>query len=272
MRSLPYILVFGAFIFAFCNCLTRDEYLTRFQQTYVPSTASSSQASKERIELTYNRTIACILKRPNIKTDEFLKSKFKFPEDAEHHFDMLKEVTARYRREAPMHSYAGYSGPWIENYFISHFFDKPLSFFNGLIPLFIPWIDIHLWGDLKFLEHGLLDNVLRRDVLYFAVSQGDNGLDMITFNHINILVLSAGGFGHGILPLIKGEIAWRAQPSQFAQTIGFFGTVNAQRSHRKNMLDLVDAAAKSRQISFKMGSSKATSILFVICVSCSCHC
>ena len=54
-----------------------------------------------------------------------------WPDDAEAHYKELLERTAQFR-QAPVHAYAGYEGPWIENIFISHYIDKPLSFFNGI--------------------------------------------------------------------------------------------------------------------------------------------
>ena len=46
-------------------------------------------------------------------------------------------ATAKYRSNITMHRFKGYAGPWIENYFISHFIEKPLHYFGGMIPLFI---------------------------------------------------------------------------------------------------------------------------------------
>lgn len=34
-----------------------------------------------------------------------------------------------------------YSGPWIENYFIDRFVNKPLQSFGGIFPLFVQWTD-----------------------------------------------------------------------------------------------------------------------------------
>ena len=58
--------------------------------------------------------------------------------DLEKHYDEVLLATLRFRNH-PYHTWADYKGPWIENYFISYFMIKPLSFFNGLVPLFIQW-------------------------------------------------------------------------------------------------------------------------------------
>jgi hypothetical protein len=113
-------------------------------------------------------------------------------------------------RWVPPHQYGGYNGPWIENVFIKHFADKPLSYFNGLIPIFIQWIDNQLlpegYGEkyLRFIGNEL-KRLLRPDVIYFTVSQGDIGLTFIGPENPNLLVMSAGGYGHVPFPLIKGS-------------------------------------------------------------------
>ena len=49
---------------------------------------------------------------------------------------------------------------------------KPLSFFNGLIPIFIQWIDtdIHSKSDAVRINQ-FLKKELRSNVLYLAISQ-----------------------------------------------------------------------------------------------------
>ena len=63
-------------------------------------------------------------------------------------------------------------GPWIENLFISEYMNKPLSFFNGLIPLFIQWIDTDILSKQEAINiNTFLTKELRKDVLYVAISQ-----------------------------------------------------------------------------------------------------
>jgi hypothetical protein len=137
--------------------------------------------SEERINKTYNNVLPCLKKRWNGANIQELHN-FSFPKDALEHYNHIINITAKYRK-TPMHSYAEYSGPWIENWFINSFVDKPLEYFNGLIPLFVQWIDNHLLNKLKEIENEL-NKVLRKDVIYFAVSQGDNGLE-VTLRVIN---------------------------------------------------------------------------------------
>jgi hypothetical protein len=110
--------------------------------------------------------------------------------------------------------YIYHHSPWIENHFIRKFYHLPLSSFNGLIPLFGQWVDIHV---NEFIGHDRrippyrsivdkLEKILRRNVLYLAVSQDDDGLYYLQQKFPNVLSLSAGGYGHVPIPLVKGEI------------------------------------------------------------------
>lgn len=88
---------------------------------------------------------------------------------------------------------SGYFGPWIENIFIDTFIEKPLSFFHGMIPLFIQWTDIHVHefisqGDgkidqyFKDLYNEMIhhfETFIRDDVLYVTVVQDDQGSILI---------------------------------------------------------------------------------------------
>jgi len=171
---------------------------------------------------TYEKVIPC-LKRAWMMADKSID--FKFPDDAEYHYEELINRTARFR-QAPVHEYAGYEGPWIENIWIKEYMNKPLSFFNGFIPLFIQWIDTQILRGRHFGDiHYELNQILRPNVLYLAISQGDVGLAGIGTSHPNILVLSAGGFGHVPIPLIRGEIKHAPISSNFTfkQDIAFFG-------------------------------------------------
>lgn len=148
---------------------------------------------------------------------------FEYPKDAETHFEYIKNRTIDCRKVA-VHKYAGYSGPWIENIFIEKYLNKSLHHFRGLIPIYIQWVDSQiLRGSFDYI-YSKLTEILRPNVLYLAISQSDLGLGKIGIGHPNIVVLSAGGFGHIPIPLVKGEIDRIAQPEKFDQDIGFFGT------------------------------------------------
>ena len=73
------------------------------------------------------------------------------------------------------HSYAGYSGPWIENEWISHFGNKPFLTFYPLVPLFLQITDLCVGANTSGLVN-LFKRHLRADVLYITVVQHDAGL------------------------------------------------------------------------------------------------
>jgi hypothetical protein len=89
---------------------------------------------------------------------------WKFSDDAQQHFEELFRQT-RIFRDIPIHKTSDYSGPWlvsvlkyiyllanvlfinrIENHFITQFSRKKLEEFNGFIPLFVQWVDIHVYS------------------------------------------------------------------------------------------------------------------------------
>lgn len=210
----------------------------------------SSPEFRELARQTYAKVLPCVesawmLEGKNIS--------WEFPLDAAEHYAQLLAETAEFRK-APVHEYAGYEGPWIENIFISKFKSSPLHHFNGLIPLFVQWIDTQILRGRYFtaiLEK--LNTLLRPNVLYIAISQGDAGLSKIGAAHPNIIALSAGGYGHIILPLIKGEIPWQPPPAEYTYDIAFFGTV--RQSNRPQMLEKIREQAELLGMSYKDGYS-----------------
>jgi len=183
-----------------------------------------------------------------------------FPDDAEHHFEEVKNRTARFRT-APVHEYANFEGPWIENIWIRDFMNRPLADFHGFIPLFIQWIDTQILRRGHFdAIHNELNQLLRPNVLYLAVSQGDVGLGKIGTAHPNILVLASGGYGHVPLPLIRGErdkpdlaIPVQPPPEKYDQAIGFFGNQKQHGSTRPEMLSQISAACSELNVTLRLG-------------------
>lgn len=170
------------------------------------------------------------------------------------HYTELLNITAQFRN-LPAHHAAGYEGPWIENVFISDMIDRPLSYYRGMVPLFVQWIDydsLHRSKNGKHIDGSkLFTNVLsklRSDVIYFTVSQANDGLPFLTKRFPNVLLFSAGGKGNVPIPLIKGELDYvnisvissstASGDKRFNQSVdtqitsaaafdvGFFGTVN----------------------------------------------
>jgi hypothetical protein len=128
----------------------------------------------------------------------------KLEKEAHHH--AVLDATRPFRL-APFHSYGGHSGPWIENHWISSFAGRNIEAFGPYVPLFVQWVDITLWGEPDFSTiEAALAAVLRQDVMYITVAQGAEGLKYLTLRFPNILVLSAGGYGHVPIPLVKGHV------------------------------------------------------------------
>jgi hypothetical protein len=217
------------------------------------------------VDATYRKIIPCILDNP--AATGLTADSFKFPDDAEAHYQDLLNRTAKYRGH-PTHYTKGFDGPWIENLWIENFTSKPLSYFGGLIPIFVQFVDIHVHSFMRMgpinnaaykqLYHELgvdLKALLRPNVLYMAVSQDD---ESITFEdlfktHPNILTLSAGGFGHIPIPLVKGIMNYKPvdinQPNSYKYKSGFYG---APQNGKKRK----EAEAKARR------ARESTSYLF----------
>lgn len=118
----------------------------------------------------------------------------------------------------PPHAWAGYWGPWIENWWIKNFSQRWFQRANGtklhdifgpFIPIFVPWVDLAVRQ--KAYPKGMVDMLkskMRPNVLYITVSQHDlgvfKGAKGSNFPQLhNLFVLSSGGYGHVALPLLK---------------------------------------------------------------------
>ena len=210
----------------------------------------STEEFRLEAAITYAKVLPCIMSAWMMETHQDMK--FEFPMDAQYHFEDLKNRTEKFRHP-PIHEYANYSGPWIENIFIKEFMDRPLSYFNGFIPIYIQWIDTQILRGRHFdyIRHELFQ-ALRPNVLYLAISQGDVGLTQIGTAHPNILVLSAGGFGHVPIPLVRGEMDFIPPPitQTYEHNISFFGTMHHSRPE---ILSIIRDTAKEVGLNYMQG-------------------
>jgi hypothetical protein len=133
--------------------------------------------------------------------------------ELEAHFKDMLALTAPLRG-LPMHSYANWRGPWIENEWIAAAACADFRAFYPLVPLFVQLTDACVMRSrMPSVERALLGLVrgLRRDVVYVIVAQDDSGLCFLPPEEDcaarNILVLSSGGWGNVALPLIRSETA-----------------------------------------------------------------
>lgn len=202
----------------------------------------------------YEKVLPCLLDAPIANKSVT----YKFPVDAEEHFHELKEKT-RHLLNVSYFEFTGYQGPWMENKFIEKFYNYSLAQFHGFIPLFIPFFDHCTSPDGVGPDklEAYLRPLLRPTVMYLAISEGDWGLMAFGNAFPNVLSLSSGGWGHMIIPEIKGELPAAPFPEKFDQDFGFFGTV--QQSHRPHVLSVVSGEA-----------GRVSSILLISCFICVC--
>jgi len=204
-----------------------------------------------------------------------------YPVDAEQHFEdihaALGSLFSNIQRD---YCYAGYCGPWTEIAWIDHFTNlwkerssgaKLADIFGPYIPLFVPWT--HIWRLHMRAHHqsrfaGIMEEVrrnLRPNVPYITVCQNAQGMtadspygmDAIP----NVLVLSAGGYGHVPIPLLLAEMTPQSKPlterSLFAEYEGIFGHSPRQlRSEMRNIVnsEVTSGVLKDLQVNF--GTSK----------------
>ena len=142
-------------------------------------------------------------------------ARLRYPDDAAaHHFELM-QATQRFR-SVKMHGHAGYDGPWVENVWISTFAQRPLAEFYPYIPLFVPWTDVWKAGATSYKDlAALLGGLLRPNVAYVTVSQNARGIPanmLARWSIPNVLVFSAGGYGHVPIPLLKRELSLMPLP------------------------------------------------------------
>ena len=185
-----------------------------------------------------------------------------YPSDADLHLNEIRLALAPWAQHGShkAHSHAGYGGPWIENRWITHFetiyqANKNKTacaseIFGPFIPIFIPWTDhwVKNKGQYQNLLNRLSD-VLRPNVPYITVSQNAQGIpggynfDLNQFP--NLLVLSAGGYGHIPIPLLKQvekKMNQERTISQRSSLFSFAGSLNTAplREEMHNYLSTVN--------------------------------
>ena len=227
-----------------------------------------------KADRTYNTLLPCIKDNPLLSLD-FVKAMdaWALPVDAESHYRELLKKTEKFRNH-PSHEVHGFKGPWIENKWIERNIGKPLSSFNGLIPLFVQFVDIHANGFLgKGIDHGYykrlfesmgeeIADMLRKDVLYVTVSQDDEGIaykDRAGLFQIrpNILVFSAGGYGHIPIPLIKNALQYVEPPVTYKWDVGFYGAPGQNITRRALLDEAIDEIKAATTFSINMAQNPA---------------
>lgn len=181
-----------------------------------------------------------------------------YPQDAFEHFQEIHSRLEKWLNPATL-EYAGYSGPWMENQWISHFQEELKSNDNSLsdvfgpyVPILVPWTDNFEGGIPRKLKYpdGLasaLKEVLREDIMYITVVQNDDGFvgRCTEFDEIqkkfHITILSSGGYGHAAIPLLlQPEALFPKIPmEQREHRISYLGShINAPYNMRERMIGM----------------------------------
>ncbi|CAJ1416168.1 unnamed protein product [Effrenium voratum] len=152
-----------------------------------------------------------------------------YPPDAEAHFQEVRQALSPWFDYAankfmkdmknPYHCGEGYCGPWIENRWIKHFLEgwdqgsgsRLADTFGPYIPIFMTYVDLWVANVFEYEDMiAALKKVVRPKVPYITVVQHDTGIVSSREKIVNImkqipnvLVLSAGGYGHVPIPLFK---------------------------------------------------------------------
>ena len=140
--------------------------------------------------------------------------------EAEAHFIELFDATKAWRA-VPVTNYAGFAGPWFDNYIDTVAEGNTSAFFARFyptIPLVVQWTDIcNNRKDLMPKVTDFMRTRLRSDLIYVAITQYDTGLcvfekrplqvplDVCEAQPPNILHFSGGGHGNVPIPLIMGD-------------------------------------------------------------------
>eukprot|EP00408_Alexandrium_pacificum_P063023 CAMPEP_0171174484 /NCGR_PEP_ID=MMETSP0790-20130122/10751_1 /TAXON_ID=2925 /ORGANISM="Alexandrium catenella, Strain OF101" /LENGTH=473 /DNA_ID=CAMNT_0011639359 /DNA_START=61 /DNA_END=1482 /DNA_ORIENTATION=+ len=163
-----------------------------------------------------------------------------YPEDAEQHVEEIRKAMLPWSK--------GFVGSFHPEDMLNLAFadmwdnreDKSMrlsQFFGPYIPIFTQWVDPWLRNNESRLHypHGFINalrGVLRKDVPYLAMSQNDEGLvgkgELAMAEYPNLLVLSGGGYGHVVMPLVQTQ-GRTAKWAKEAYDRGIYWQVNRTR-------------------------------------------
>lgn len=213
-----------------------------------------------------------------------------YPADAWRHYDEVHAALAPWLQSAPgfhPHGAAGYGGPWLENVWITHFEAKakaaraagaPLSaVFGPYIPILVPFTDLWVHGGPRQVGQKRyrypsgfvrsLVGVIRPSVAYILLSQNDEGVtgrSELPMRRIpNVVVLSAGGYGHVPIPLLKQPepllVRDASTPLEHRPwLVSYVGSLDSTASGlRARMRDVVGASAS--KVGFRYRVTKGLS-------------
>lgn len=147
--------------------------------------------------------------------------KLNYPTDAEDHFHEIHETLRNFSSKARPACPLGFCGPWIEDDWIDTFGGlwneekqqkgkgaRLAHIFGPFIPILYPFFNTEEAMSDRPAFEATINGVLRPDVPYIIVTQDMVGSEMLHIESFpNLLVISAGGFGHVPVPLYKQQEA-----------------------------------------------------------------
>lgn len=139
-------------------------------------------------------------------------------------------------RGLPWHTWAGFSGPWIEDSWVQYAAPR-LGMFYPFVPLLAQWTDsfVNFYDPAvdALKKRMFRDGSLRDDVIYVTVSQHDRAdlaCDADGSVYRQVLYFSAAGWGHAAVPLLKGQHGLVEDGAPRATMFTFVGTVSDARA------------------------------------------
>lgn len=174
-------------------------------------------------------------------------------------------------RTCKMTTYGGYSGPWMENWWISigidvqeHYSEKQFcERYGQFVPIFAQFVDCCVREGKRgnTVKRGTYKRMMREfrsflspEFLYAIVSQHDRGIapGNITYKKFfgevseNMLVFSEGGYGHVSIPLMKENYVKERYPNpryrrdDYTHYISFCGSLGSNRPLRQSLIPYLD--------------------------------
>ncbi|MFC1548566.1 exostosin family protein [Candidatus Omnitrophota bacterium] len=139
------------------------------------------------------------------------------------------------------HTFCGYYGPWIENYFYGFWCRNKRSLLEAreIVRIYVPifWTDYYIRHDRFHPNEDLqafIDNNISPDKKYFTVVQNADGI--IENLPDNVLIFAAGGVGDVPIPLLKGELQLKKEVKRDIR-VSFMGSMG--HDIRKRMYDVL---------------------------------
>jgi hypothetical protein len=188
------------------------------------------------------------------------------------HAAHFAEVQAHFApfRALEVHGYAGFSGPWVENAWISRFGAEDAAFWYPVVPLLAQWTDA-AFGPSLHRDAGLRERLeraarsffavdeggggadggassdgggslrARRDMIYLTVVQHDDGVPWRSVTECeayrNVFVLGVSSWGSAALPYVFSAPPPEApKPARRALAASFVGTLNVYRRRLPGLL------------------------------------